>query len=68
MERWHPSDFKANRLLFRFLRLHEEMLDFYNFMKPRSAEHAMRQEVISRVQEVIKRLWPTAEVRETKFS
>lgn len=44
------------------------MLDFYNFMKPRSAEHAMRQEVISRVQEVIKQLWPTAEVRETKFS
>lgn len=54
--------------MFRFLRLHEEMLDFYNFMKPRSAEHAMRQEVISRVQEVIKQLWPTAEVRETKFS
>lgn len=32
-------------------------------MKPRTAEHAMRQEVIARVQEVIKRLWPTAEVR-----
>lgn len=42
--------------------LHEEMLDFYNFMKPCAAEHAMRQEVISRVQEVVKRLWPTAEV------
>ncbi|KAL9975956.1 hypothetical protein ACROYT_G013180 [Oculina patagonica] len=42
--------------------LHEEILDFYNFMKPRTAEHAMRQEVIARVQEVIKRLWPTAEV------
>lgn len=32
-------------------------------MKPRTAEHAMRQEVIARVQEVIIRLWPTAEVR-----
>lgn len=32
-------------------------------MKPRPAEHRMRQEVISRVQEVIKQLWPTAEVR-----
>ena len=32
-------------------------------MKPRRAEHKMRQEVISRVQEVIKQLWPTAEVR-----
>ncbi|XP_029191114.2 terminal nucleotidyltransferase 4B-like [Acropora millepora] len=42
--------------------LHEEMCDFYNFMKPRQEEHAMRQEVISRIQKVVKGLWPTAEV------
>ncbi|XP_074619042.1 uncharacterized protein LOC141877903 [Acropora palmata] len=42
--------------------LHEEMWDFYNFMKPRQVEHAMRQEVISRIQKVVKGLWPTAEV------
>lgn len=66
METRQSSDFKANRLLFRLLRLHEEILDFYNFMKPRTAEHAMRQEVIARVQEVIKRLWPTAEVRRSR--
>ena len=31
-------------------------------MKPRPAEQLMRTEVVSRVQEVIKRLWPSAEV------
>ena len=51
------------RLFFCLLRLHEEILDFYNFMKPRTVEHTMRQEVIARVQEVIRRLWPTADVR-----
>ena len=63
VETRQPSSVKANRFFFRLLRLHEEILDFYNFMKPRTAEHAMRQEVIARVQEVILRLWPTAEVR-----
>lgn len=63
IEAWRTSDIWVKRLFFCLLRLHEEILDFYNFMKPRTAEHTMRQEVIARVQEVIRRLWPTADVR-----
>ena len=59
----NPHNWKLISYSFVLLRLHEEILDFHNFMKPRPAEHRMRQEVISRVQEVIKQLWPTAEVR-----
>lgn len=42
--------------------LHQEILDFYEFMKPRPAEQNMRRDVGNRVKEVIVRLWPTAKV------
>ena len=48
---------------FHFERLHVEILDFYEYMKPRPAEQAMREEVVRRVQEVIKGVWPRAKVR-----
>lgn len=46
-------------------RLHEEVIDFYNFMSPRPEEAAMRKEVVNRIETIIKELWPTADVRHT---
>ncbi|XP_072880470.1 terminal nucleotidyltransferase 4A isoform X3 [Hemitrygon akajei] len=43
--------------------LHEEVLDFYNFMSPRPEEEAMRKEVVKRIESVIKELWPSADVQ-----
>ncbi|XP_071771013.1 terminal nucleotidyltransferase 4A [Centroberyx gerrardi] len=45
------------------LGLHEEVMDFYNFMSPRPEEAAMRKEVVNRIEMVIKELWPTANVQ-----
>ncbi|XP_057684324.1 terminal nucleotidyltransferase 4A [Corythoichthys intestinalis] len=45
------------------LGLHEELMDFYNFMSPRPEEAAMRKEVVSRILRIIKELWPTADVQ-----
>ncbi|KAG1940159.1 terminal nucleotidyltransferase 4A-like isoform X1 [Pimephales promelas] len=42
--------------------LHEEIVDFYHFMSPRPEEEAMRRDVVSRIEAVIKNLWPTAKV------
>uniref|UniRef100_A0A672LPK5 Terminal nucleotidyltransferase 4A n=1 Tax=Sinocyclocheilus grahami TaxID=75366 RepID=A0A672LPK5_SINGR len=36
--------------------LHEEIMDFYNFMSPRPQETTMRQEVVDRIESVIKEL------------
>ncbi|MGH0181417.1 UNVERIFIED_CONTAM: hypothetical protein FKN15_007097 [Acipenser sinensis] len=41
--------------------LHEEIVDFYDFMSPRPQEAAMRKEVVRRIETVIKDLWPTAD-------
>uniref|UniRef100_A0A8C3BV37 Terminal nucleotidyltransferase 4A n=1 Tax=Cairina moschata TaxID=8855 RepID=A0A8C3BV37_CAIMO len=43
--------------------LHEEIIDFYDFMSPRPEEAAMRREVVKRIETVIKELWPTADVQ-----
>lgn len=51
--------------LFFAPRLHEEVIDFYNFMSPRPEEAAMRKEVVDRIETIIKELWPTADVRHT---
>ena len=50
-------------LVFFVSSLHEEIVDFYNFMSPRPEEAAMRKEVVNRIETVIKELWPNAEVR-----
>ncbi|XP_051999959.1 terminal nucleotidyltransferase 4A-like [Xyrauchen texanus] len=42
--------------------LHEEIVDFYNFMSPRPEEEEMRRDVVNRIEAVIKDLWPTAKV------
>lgn len=43
-------------------RLHEEIMDFFNFISPRPEEEAMRRDVVNRIEGVIKDLWPTARV------
>ena len=43
-------------------RLHEEILDFFNYMTPRPEEAQMRREVVKRLQDVIHDLWPDAKV------
>ncbi|XP_028909821.1 terminal nucleotidyltransferase 4A isoform X2 [Ornithorhynchus anatinus] len=43
--------------------LHEEIIDFYNFMSPCPEEGIMRREVVKRIETVIKDLWPTADVQ-----
>ncbi|XP_077405352.1 terminal nucleotidyltransferase 4A [Vanacampus margaritifer] len=45
------------------LGLHEELMDFYNFMSPRPEEAAMRKEVVTRIERIIKELWPNADVQ-----
>ncbi|CAK6954396.1 terminal nucleotidyltransferase 4A-like [Scomber scombrus] len=42
--------------------LHEEIMDFFNFVSPRPEEEAMRRGVVNRIERVIKDLWPTARV------
>ncbi|PNI38526.1 PAPD7 isoform 4 [Pan troglodytes] len=44
--------------------LHEEIIDFYNFMSPCPEEAAMRREVVKRIETVVKDLWPTADLLE----
>ncbi|XP_063294567.1 terminal nucleotidyltransferase 4B isoform X1 [Pelobates fuscus] len=43
--------------------LHEEIIDFYKYMSPRPEEENMRMEVVSRIENVIKELWPNADVQ-----
>lgn len=47
------------RVLFPF-RLHEEIIDFYNYMSPQPQEADMRNAVVERLRSVIKDLWPDA--------
>lgn len=42
--------------------LHEEIVDFFNFMSPRPEEEAMRRDVVNRIERVIMELWPAARV------
>ncbi|XP_068117885.1 LOW QUALITY PROTEIN: terminal nucleotidyltransferase 4B [Hyperolius riggenbachi] len=43
--------------------LHEEIIDFYKYMSPRPEEEKMRMEVVNRIENVIKELWPSADVQ-----
>ncbi|OPJ78387.1 non-canonical poly(A) RNA polymerase PAPD5 [Patagioenas fasciata monilis] len=45
------------------LDLHEEIIDFYKYMSPRPEEERMRMEVVNRIENVIKELWPNADVQ-----
>ncbi|XP_028967980.1 terminal nucleotidyltransferase 4A [Galendromus occidentalis] len=41
--------------------LHEEIEEFYEYIKPTRTEHQVRQEVVNRVKEVVRQLWPQAQ-------
>uniref|UniRef100_A0A3Q3RQ56 Terminal nucleotidyltransferase 4A n=1 Tax=Mastacembelus armatus TaxID=205130 RepID=A0A3Q3RQ56_9TELE len=43
--------------------LHEEIIDFYEYISPWPEEEKMRLEVVDRIKEVIHDLWPSAEVQ-----
>ncbi|XP_076016053.1 terminal nucleotidyltransferase 4A isoform X2 [Genypterus blacodes] len=58
---WTP--WKTRKYNSGVLGLHEEVIDFYNFMSPRPEEAAMRKEVVNRIEMIIKELWPTADVQ-----
>jgi len=47
----------------RLYRLHYEILQFYQFMIPTEEEHAVRQQVVNRITNVINQYLPTASVR-----
>ena len=42
--------------------LHQEIEDFYNYMKPTPEEHSMREDVVQRISNVIIDVWPEAKV------
>lgn len=58
---WTP--WKTRKYNSGVLGLHEEIMDFYNFMSPRSEEESMRKEVVNRIERIIKELWPTSDVQ-----
>lgn len=60
----HVLSCNSNSSVFSLLssRLHEEIIDFYNFMSPCPEEAAMRREVVKRIETVVKDLWPAADV------
>uniref|UniRef100_A0A8C0IH29 Terminal nucleotidyltransferase 4B n=1 Tax=Bubo bubo TaxID=30461 RepID=A0A8C0IH29_BUBBB len=47
----------------KIIYLHEEIIDFYKYMSPRPEEERMRMEVVNRIENVIKELWPNADVQ-----
>ena len=53
---------KVRSYAFSTLGLHEEVLDFYNFMLPRPSEEAMRNDVVERVTRIIQSKWPDTSV------
>lgn len=42
--------------------LHEEIEDFYNYMSPTEEEHALRVNVVRRIERVVRSLWQDATV------
>ncbi|XP_043937917.1 terminal nucleotidyltransferase 4B [Protopterus annectens] len=42
--------------------LHEEILDFVKYMSPTPEEKEMREDVFNRIENVVKKLWPSADV------
>lgn len=54
---WRRTDYACDPV-----GLHEEILHFYEYMKPRPSETRMRMEVVERVRHVINSRWPQAQV------
>lgn len=45
-----------------FLRLHQEIEQFYAHMIPTSTEHATRMDVVTRIETAVLSLWPNSRV------
>ncbi|CAB0005217.1 unnamed protein product, partial [Nesidiocoris tenuis] len=43
-------------------RLHQEILDFYDYMSPTAEEHNMRTQVVAKIEALVLELWPAARV------
>lgn len=50
------------RVKLNFSRLHEEILDFAEYIKPTQEEMLMRQDVVERIRKCVLALWPKAKV------
>lgn len=48
------------------LRLHEEMIDFIEYMSQSDEEIYMRNEVVRRIKDVVKELWAEAKVSDVR--
>lgn len=53
---------KLRRYVWGVVGLHEEIEDFIKFMQPTEAEQAMRDDVVWRIRQVVKELWPSAKL------
>ncbi|BET02519.1 PAP-associated domain-containing protein [Nesidiocoris tenuis] len=42
--------------------LHQEILDFYDYMSPTAEEHNMRTQVVAKIEALVLELWPAARV------
>ncbi|KAM4614375.1 terminal nucleotidyltransferase 4B isoform 2-T2 [Discoglossus pictus] len=60
---YNGTPWKARNYSEEVIGLHEEIMDFYKYMSPRPEEEKMRMEVVNRIENVIKELWPNADVQ-----
>ncbi|OCT82198.1 hypothetical protein XELAEV_18024710mg [Xenopus laevis] len=60
---YNGTPWKTRKYSEEVIGLHEEILDFYKYMSPRPEEEKMRMEVVNRIENVIKELWPNADVQ-----
>ncbi|KAI1338406.1 hypothetical protein F5Y15DRAFT_387083 [Xylariaceae sp. FL0016] len=58
---WSITDHSATALM--GTRLHKEIRDFYEYVRPRDFEHNVRQQMLERLTKVIKQRFPDAEIR-----
>lgn len=45
------------------VQMHEEMMDFYDFVQPSQGEVKAHNEVLERIEKVVKRLWPGTQIK-----
>ncbi|XP_065168487.1 terminal nucleotidyltransferase 4B-like [Atheta coriaria] len=57
---WRRADFSYGPGI---IGLHQEMEHFYAYMSPSHVEHQIREDVIHRIEKIIKSLWPDAQVQ-----
>ncbi|KAI1488306.1 hypothetical protein F5X96DRAFT_91182 [Biscogniauxia mediterranea] len=57
---WATTDHSATACM--GTRLHKEIMDFYEYVRPRDYEERIRREMLSRLSSLLKRKWPDADV------